>query len=53
MQHSQPGIGLTRHRHSVLSRTFFVVLVMAVTLATLTGIVNGAALRPDSKHRAD
>jgi glucose/arabinose dehydrogenase len=52
MRHFQPGIGLTRHPHSVFSKSFFVVLAMAVTMSTLTSIVNGAALRPDSKHIA-
>jgi glucose/arabinose dehydrogenase len=52
MSYSRPRIGLTRLLRAVLSRSFFVVLAMAVTMLTLTGIVNGAALRPDSKHIA-
>ena len=41
-----------RHSRSraVLSRLFFVALAIAVTMLTLTGIVNGAALRPDSRN---
>jgi glucose/arabinose dehydrogenase len=43
MLHSRPRIILTRLLRAVLSRSFFVVLAMAVTMLTLTGIVNGAA----------
>lgn len=50
MSHSRPRIGLTRLLRAVLSRSFFVVLALAVTMLTLTGFVNGAALRPDTKH---
>jgi glucose/arabinose dehydrogenase len=52
MRHALPGIGLTRLPGAVLSRLLFVVLVMAVTMLTLTGIVRGAALRTDSSHIA-
>src|SRR5688572_27734092 len=52
MRNSRPGIGLTRLPRAVLSGSFFVVLAMAVTMLTLTGIVHGAAPRPDSRHIA-
>ena len=51
MRNPGPRIGLTRFSRAVLSRSFFVVLAMTVTMLTLT--VNGAALRPASKHIAD
>jgi glucose/arabinose dehydrogenase len=52
MPHSRPRIGFTRLLRAVLSRSFFVVLAILATMFTLTGIVNGAALRPDSRHMA-
>jgi glucose/arabinose dehydrogenase len=52
MPQSPTRIGLTRRLRAVLSRSFFVVLTMAVTMLTMTGIVTGAALRPDSQPMA-
>ena len=52
MSQSRPRIGSIRLRRAVLSRSFFVMLAMAVTMSTLTSIVNGAALRPDSQPMA-
>src|SRR5690349_19195027 len=43
MRYSRPPIGLTRLLRAVLFRSFFVVLAMAVTMLTMTGIVNSAA----------
>ena len=52
MPQSRPRIGSTRLLRAVFSRSFFVVLAIAVTMLTLTGIVNGAPLQPDSKYMA-
>lgn len=53
MRHSRPGMGLTRLPRTVLSKSFFVVVAMAVTMLTFTGIVSAAALlRPDSRDNA-
>jgi glucose/arabinose dehydrogenase len=43
MPHSRPRIGFTRLLRAVLSRSFFVVLAIAVTMLTMTGIVTGTA----------
>lgn len=48
MGNSRPHVGLARPRGAVLSRLFFVVLVAALAMLTLTSIAHGAALRSDA-----
>jgi glucose/arabinose dehydrogenase len=52
MPQSRLPMRSTRLLRAVLSRSFFVVLAVAMTMLTLTGIVNGAPLQPDSLHMA-
>ena len=52
MKRFRAGIGPTRLPRVMLSKSFFVVLTIAVTLLTLTGIANAAMLRPNSRQIA-